>query len=1196
MHDTLRMLAQSGRKFVTASWIVMAFAACDGAGRTASDAYDAGVKAFESGELAQAAIHLKSALQQDKRLLDARALLGRVYLLSGDPVTAAKEYEQLIDDGRDDAGTMLDYAEALLALGRFDEALAIAEAHSSKAAGQVLMARAQLGLAHYEAAGVAFRKAQEDPEQAAAAFRGLARLALLEEDWAAAATFVESAESATPQAVETCLLSGQVAYARGELEKATAVYTDCLELDPYESSASRANAHAGLATLALSQEQPEVAAAHIDYLLRANAEHPGYRYLRAMQLFQQDRFEKAKGLLQENLSVAPNHTDSLALAGVVEYRLDNRNQAREFLERALVSRPESYFIRKSLGSLYLQLGLHQEALDMLEPLARASPDDAELSQLLGAAYLANNMTDAATEAFNRTLEIAPQAVDARAGLAMSHLARNDIGQTIAELENAVEENPEFAQGEYLIAVARFKDGQLDEALASTESLIEKNPGVAAYHNLLGTVQQARGETVKARSAFRKALAEQPDYALAGMNLAALEVAAGNWDDARETFEKILEQRPDHGRALNGLAVVHLVAGDTQAAAAQWERARAANSQDLQARLRLGEVYFDQGRFKDGIAVIEEALSLAPDHPAALLIAARLRLIEGELEVARRHARKLLEIAPDSYQANYINALVDIRYGDFDEGKARLERALAIAPESTTARQLLEGLADSMGLSLPPAMIDPDKAVSVDEKVRRYLRADDPGRALALAREHAQANESDVRAQFLLAGTHMALQEFDAARTILDGVLEADPGNVAAMMNFANLERMAGEEREARAWYGKVLAKQPDNEDALLQLAALSPEEEAADLVRRAHANNPSSDRTMMALAKHELERGNFSAAEPLVEKLYKRAPMEPEILNLAVRTYLGAGKMNKAAESADQYAEHYPENADALVLRAMVYLARGDRDTARAPLERAIELDSRNVGAMLLLAELEFASGNLTRAETLLERIHGLDYRTGQTERLQGDVAWRSGDQSAALSAYRRAWDLEPVADYAISLARALWASGDVEEGRALLVSALEREPANVSMREALADMFYAEENYDRAAEAYRQVLEADPEEALVMDKLAEVYELAGDKRALTTAQKAHELLPDHVETQSTYGWLLVQDGGTQQGLSLLRKAVSQLDNIADPSARATIRFQLAEALRKSGQREAAREELERLLSSNVAFPERELAERLLNR
>jgi len=110
----------------------------------------------------------------------------------------------------------------------------------------------------------------------------------------------------------------------------------------------------------------------------------------------------------------------------------------------------------------------------------------------------------------------------------------------------------------------------------------------------------------------------------------------------------------------------------------------------------------------------------------------------------------------------------------------------------------------------------------------------------------------------------------------------------------------------------------------------------------------------------------------------------------------------------------------------------------------------------------------------------------------------------------------------------------------------------------------------------------------LVLNNLAWAYQQVKDKRALDTAERAYKLKPDNAAVADTLGWMLVEQGNTTRGLELLQKAV-----VAAPQAH-EIRYHLAQAWLKAGDKAKARSELERLLASDAKFPQQAEAIKLL--
>jgi Flp pilus assembly protein TadD len=103
------------------------------------------------------------------------------------------------------------------------------------------------------------------------------------------------------------------------------------------------------------------------------------------------------------------------------------------------------------------------------------------------------------------------------------------------------------------------------------------------------------------------------------------------------------------------------------------------------------------------------------------------------------------------------------------------------------------------------------------------------------------------------------------------------------------------------------------------------------------------------------------------------------------------------------------------------------------------------------------------------------------------------------------------------------------------------------------------------------------PNNPIILNNLALAYQQEKDARATATAELAFKYAPDSPEVMDTLGWLLVEQGNTARGLPLLQKAASL-------SPKADVRYHLAVALNKSGDKAGARKELEKLLSGNTDF------------
>ena len=148
--------------------------------------------------------------------------------------------------------------------------------------------------------------------------------------------------------------------------------------------------------------------------------------------------------------------------------------------------------------------------------------------------------------------------------------------------------------------------------------------------------------------------------------------------------------------------------------------------------------------------------------------------------------------------------------------------------------------------------------------------------------------------------------------------------------------------------------------------------------------------------------------------------------------------------------------------------------------------------------------------------------------------------------------------------------------------------PADGVVRLYLADRNLGRKDYKAAAKGYREVLALQPESPVALNNLAWTLSQLKDPSAVEYAEKAHKLAPNSPAVADTLGWMLVERGDTKRGLELLGQAAAAAPNSLE------IRVHYAKALAKTGDKTAARKELESALQSAAESPLRTEAEALL--
>ena len=99
----------------------------------------------------------------------------------------------------------------------------------------------------------------------------------------------------------------------------------------------------------------------------------------------------------------------------------------------------------------------------------------------------------------------------------------------------------------------------------------------------------------------------------------------------------------------------------------------------------------------------------------------------------------------------------------------------------------------------------------------------------------------------------------------------------------------------------------------------------------------------------------------------------------------------------------------------------------------------------------------------------------------------------------------------------------------------------------------------DKAIKINESLLTLIPDDPALLNNLAGLYHLTGDKRARAYAEKAYKLAPRHPIMLDTFGWILVATDDAERGLTLLRQAFTRAADNPE------VLYHLAVALQRTG-------------------------------
>jgi putative PEP-CTERM system TPR-repeat lipoprotein len=887
-----------------------------------------------NGEYKSATIQLKNALRGDPTNIEARVLLGSLYLREADGPAAAKEYRRARDLGAAPAQWLLGYARALVLQREFGRLLDEVAVDPALPADQQAELHALRGNAHL---------AQRDPTQATAAYDqalalapghplaslGKARVLLGAGDLDEARAQLDRVIEAAPGHVETRLVRGDINRRLQQLDAAKADYAAAASAAPND-----ARPQVGLALVNLAQRDTDAAAAAIGRLAQLAPKLPALTYLQALLAFQQGSLDLAAEKLQLTLRDAPGNLQAQLLYGIVSYGRNEFTIADDYLSRVLASAPGNPQIAKLLGAARLKLRQPDRAVAVLSSVVDANTGDAQLLALLGTAYLQTGDNSRGAELIERAVELDPEQALLRTQLAIGQIAAGDTGAAISQLETAVALDQDLVQADVLLVLSYLNKREFDKALEASEALETRMADSPVPFNLTGLAYLAQRDFDAAAERFEKALEIDPDFLVARMNLARLALVAQRPDQAEQAYRAVLEADPRHLGAMLGLAELARARGDAAGTEEWLVEANRANPAELRPILALAEMHL---RRSEGLKAATILSSIPPeqaDLPAVLRLRGMAQLQSGDYASAVFTLTKLTEAQPDNI-----------------EGWFQLARAHAAAGDNARSRESFE---KATGL-------DPDHRVPVvwiglgelELRDRRY------DAALAVAQRIRAHFPGNVAAYDIASAAHRGKGDDQRALAADEAALQLDRSS-ARINRLARTLAGSGAGGRAVAILEEWLVEQPGDGPGWANLAMIRQQlgraDEALDAYERAVPLVDPNPVLLNNMAWLYLDRDGERAVE-LATEAYQLAPSRAEIVDTYGWVLFQQGRKEEGLAALQQALIIAPRNAEIAlhVAEALTDLQRGDE--ARPMLERVIRDNPGSPFAESARALLSGASG-----------------------------------------------------------------------------------------------------------------------------------------------------------------------------------------------------------------------------------------------
>ncbi len=893
-------------------------------------------------------------------------------------------------------------------------------------------------------------------------------------------------------------------------------------------------------------------------------------YTKSAQSYLAKKDYKSAAIQFKNaIQLDPNALETrLAYASVLFETGDTAGALTEFRRaRELGAAPDR--VNPMMARAMLAASNYQAVIDEFAEISLGTLEGtAELQALVGHAYTRLDKTKEANAAFAKALRARPDHEGATAGIARLALMAGDLKQASSLIDRLTAQAPDGVETTLLRGELAMAKGEVLEAIDVLEKVVKLRPtATQARYALVSALLQKREFERAAQylEAARKLGTPVPAMLYLEASLAMMQERVG---DARNLVQSVLKVHPEHVPSLVLAGSVELRAGSLGFAEEYLRKALLLAPDNVTARRMLVGSYSRGGQADRALETLQPLLNRVNPDAATLALAGEVYLAAGDMKNAVQFLER--SIAADKNNPAIRTRLAQVRLSTGDAARA--------VPE-------LEAIARGHDTDYNADVI----------LVMNYLRQNAPDKALAAVARLAQKQPNNPLTHQLAGAAHQAKRDLASARTSHEKALSLQPAYVPSLRALAQIDVLEGKSGAARQRYEDLVSKNQANSAVLLAYAATlrgtgADAKEIGSVLERAVRADSAAVEPRLALIDHLVSTADARRALQVAQEANTLIPNNPRIIEALGVAQQAAGNIHQAIETLRQNALQQPKAAQPQIRLAGAFAAAKDYTRAAQTLKRAIALDPQRVDLHRDVAIYLAQAGRTDEALAEARAVQKARPTDALGWVIEGDLQQMRKEWRVALDAYRTGQRLGGEALVSRRIMATLAGVADNVEARRYV-----ERWSKESVRDPLPRVFLAErEMHDRkfaaAADRYRELITLQPNNPTFLNNLAWVSAQLGEPGALKYAEDAHRLAPDSPAVLDTLGWLLIEQGDDKRGLEMLNRAVSLA-----PRANG-IRLNLARGLIKSGDKVAARKELELIAKSTDPSPARDEAAAMLSK
>ena len=600
-------------------------------------------------------------------------------------------------------------------------------------------------------------------------------------------------------------------------------------------------------------------------------------------------YTNLKKLADELIARDPNSYDGLRIKAYLAWSDEQVKEAEAYFRRANSSRPMMPDLVVSWVQVLFRDGQPEEAERIALQLIQAHKDANLMYDVLYGHYRAANQLAQAEGILRTKVSNNPGNIDYAVQLAAFYVGAGKRDQMTAVLQRVLDDPKTFPAAHLKVGDLYASMYDWPEAMRQYQEGAKVDAGnKVIYQKRITDALLSQGKGEEAASVVAEILKQRPDDEAAKAVSASI-LLKSDKPDKRQTgvsgFQDLVKQQPENAAYRFALGRALLGKGDTDGARAQFQEIIKKRPTHLPSLLALAELSLAKRDYSQALQYANAALSVNPRLRQARLQRAVALGGQRHYSEARNVLTSLASDAPENIEVQFQLVAIDLAEKKFPQAEARLQQlyqkskfmAVAGLVDAYVAQGKTDKAVSRLNLELaksPDATWIPTMLAEVYMRQAKYdLALEQCRRLQALGDKSAPLQVRFGRAYQLKGDLVKALASFEAAK-------ELAPQDVAVLNALADVQQMTGRKQEAISNYRRILVLDPDNADAMNNLAYTlldtgGAPEEARTLVEHALQKSPQNPTYADTLGMVYLKRNLGDSAVQVFSGLVQRFPDNP---------------------------------------------------------------------------------------------------------------------------------------------------------------------------------------------------------------------------------------------------------------------------------------------------------------------------------